>query len=512
MTSRSPTNLFMGGYGSGKTKVMGDASIYFASKFPTVKGLIAANTYGQLTKSTMFRIREVWKQDYNINEYNDTTKKGEYVVGKKPPANFKKIYTSFDTYGSIISFKTGAIIFIGSLDNYPSLDGMEVGWVMLDETKDTKEDAMTVIVGRLRQKGIFLKSKEQVEQDSQKGDYSVYSDFGQESINPLFVFTAPAKTAWLNDYFGLDLLPKTVLKRSLQNPPYYYSETVGHRKVVFSSTYVNEDNLPSSYIENMENNMLPHLRDMYVFGYPFAAAGGEFYAEFRSELHVKPCYYRPELPIHISFDENVVPYMPCGIWQADGLELFKIQEIDLPEPYNNVYAVCEEIIKIYKDHSEAVYIYGDATSQKRDVKLKKERPQDTVNFFTIIRKALNHFRTVRLRVPSANPSVARRGEFINHILGKNIHGISISLDPCCKNSIKDYERIQMAETGGKEKKVTRDPVTKKTYQELGHDSDLDDYFIVEYCRKQFRMFQNSTEKGASTANSYFPTNLHSKQY
>ena len=503
----------MGGYGSGKTKVMGDLAMNLVSNFPKVKGLIAANTYKQLTKSTMFRVREVWKEDYGVTEWSDTNKAGSYVVGKQPPRSFKKIYNSFDTYTSIISFNNGAVIFLGSLENYSSLDGMEVGWAMLDETKDTRADAMTVIVGRLRQKGIYLKREEQRKKDEAKNNFSVYSvNKKGKSINPLFVFTAPAKTAWLNEYFGLDKLPKKALKKALQKEPYYYTEELGHRRVVFSSTHVNEENLPDSYVQNMKNNMLPHLVDMYVTGYPFAAAGGEFYQEFDSERHVSPQAYRLDLPLHISFDENVAPYAPCGVWQVDGYRAFKINEIDLPEPRNTVYAVCGEIVSQYKYHSEAVYIYGDATSLKRDAKLRKDRPNDTVNFFTIAKKALKHFSQVYLKVPKSNASVARRGEFINHIFGKGIYGINVSIDPTCKNTIKYYERLQKSETGTKEKKMAIDPITKKSYQDLGHDSDLDDYFLVEYFKKEYKMFLTSTEKGASVAQRHLPNDYDDKQY
>ena len=47
--------------------------------------------------------------------------------------------------------------------------------------------------------------------------------------------------------------------------------------------------------------------------------GAEFYKAFNVSHSVKPKGYNPELPLHLSFDENVNPYVSCSIWQAEGL-------------------------------------------------------------------------------------------------------------------------------------------------------------------------------------------------
>ena len=68
--SEKSVNLFLAGQGSGKTHLGGVISGYYIYNFPNVRGMIAANTYTQLTQSTMFRIREVWKENYGWREYN----------------------------------------------------------------------------------------------------------------------------------------------------------------------------------------------------------------------------------------------------------------------------------------------------------------------------------------------------------------------------------------------------------------------------------------------------------
>jgi hypothetical protein len=135
VASTQQANLFLAGQGSGKTFTMGCLSSVFISKFPKVKGLIAANTNDQLNRSTMYRIRECWKEFFGLSEWTRSNKKGQYVVGCTPPPHFDTSNHNYEHYHNIISFEWGSVIFIGSLENYKALDGLEVGWCLLDETK-----------------------------------------------------------------------------------------------------------------------------------------------------------------------------------------------------------------------------------------------------------------------------------------------------------------------------------------------------------------------------------------
>ena len=79
VTSTQDLNLFLAGVGSGKTHLGGVLSGYFLKNFPEAFGFIGANTYQQLTTSTLYRLREVWKELFGWVEGID------YVVGKTPP-------------------------------------------------------------------------------------------------------------------------------------------------------------------------------------------------------------------------------------------------------------------------------------------------------------------------------------------------------------------------------------------------------------------------------------------
>ena len=105
LTSLQPINLFMAGVGSGKTYLGGMLSMFYVLNFPEVKGMIAANTYMQLTQSTMNCIRDVWRDNFGLIENKD------YVVDKKPLESFNTKNHNFDNYYNIVSFWNGAIIY-----------------------------------------------------------------------------------------------------------------------------------------------------------------------------------------------------------------------------------------------------------------------------------------------------------------------------------------------------------------------------------------------------------------
>ena len=117
LKSTASLNLFLAGVGSGKTHVGGIISYRFIRKYPKCRGFIGANTYLQLTQSTLFRIREYWKS-IGVTEYDKTSNPyGLYVVNKKPPAHFDTKGHNFDDYYGIISFVNGCVVFTGSLDH-----------------------------------------------------------------------------------------------------------------------------------------------------------------------------------------------------------------------------------------------------------------------------------------------------------------------------------------------------------------------------------------------------------
>lgn len=464
--------LCMSGQGGGKSHTGGILSADFAINYPNIRGFIGTNTYGQLTTSTLDRIFKVW-----MNEFG-WMKDIHYVVDKIPPAHFKVVGPKLKSYENKISFNNGCLIFLGSLDNYTSIDGSEFGWAILDETKDTKEEAVKeVITGRLRQKGLWVK------------DGVVYTDeflakkLKADSWNPLYVLTSPAKVLWINEWFGLSDRYSDISTRIFSKED-YYSLSSEDKHVVIYSAYHNEDNLPENYIEQRKKDLAgnQNMIDALVYGSPIAKSGGEFFSRFERLRHVGSVNFNPELNVHISLDFNVAPYITMTCWHIklaeDGIyDVGCFDEICLKAPKNNTEDLCNEFKKRYIDPIESkgkrfpgLFYYGDASGQNKST-LSKEHNFDVLE--RVLKKWLNDNSK---RVERYNTSVVAKKNFVNKCYAGS-HPIRIKIDERCKNLIVDNEFLKEAPDGGMLKEKAKDPITGGTYEKYGHTGDTFKDFI-----------------------------------
>lgn len=219
--------------------------------------------------------------------------------------------------------------------------------------------------------------------------------------------------------------------------------------------------------------------------------GAEAYKRFDPAYNTEAIPYDPELPLHLSFDENVNPYMPATVWQAEGSKVWQIDELVMRPKQNNLPETCREFIKRYKGHGSGLVVYGDATSKKKDAKLERG-----YNFYDLIRDLLSEFHP-QFRVPAANPSVMMRILFINEAFRGMIQDVEIIIGKECKTTIEDFKYIKEAPDGSKLKEMVTDKSTKVRYQPYGHLTDSAEYFICEYFRKEFRSWQRGPAKSVS---------------
>lgn len=212
--------------------------------------------------------------------------------------------------------------------------------------------------------------------------------------------------------------------------------------------------------------------------------GAEFYKEFNLDKHVGKTEYKPELPLWLSIDENVHPYLSCTVWQVEGKRISQIDELTMRSPYNTVDGLCNEFKRRYLGHKSGILITGDATSNKEDVKVEKG-----YNLFTLIRNGLEEFNPV-IRTPKANASVYMRGLFINTVYFSNYKGIEIIIGENCKESIKDYQGTKQDSDGTKVKKKVADSNGIR-YEEFGHLSDTKDYVLTTVFQTEYLLYQNA---------------------
>jgi len=261
--------------------------------------------------------------------------------------------------------------------------------------------------------------------------------------------------------------------------------------------------IPTDYLDSLK--MLPRYQyEVFVEGNwnIQLKTGGEFYKCFELDRHVGQCYYDPNLALHISWDDNVNPYLPCGIFQIKDKEVRMIDEIAGVTPNNTIRQVCNEFIRKYPSHSGGLFIYGDATAKKEDTKLEKG-----YNFYRLIVDQLSVYKP-QMRVLNSNPSVAMRGMWINTVLDKEIGGIKIIINDKCKKTINDFVLLKEAADGTKLKEMETDTKTKVRYQKVGHFTDLFDYLICYAFAGEFDQYQRggitniSFGKNRNSKNSY----------
>lgn len=215
--------------------------------------------------------------------------------------------------------------------------------------------------------------------------------------------------------------------------------------------------------------------------------GGEFLKCWRSEKHTGVHPYDPKQAVYLYFDENVNPYFPCGFFQVgkDQMSPRLVHIIAAENPNNTVRWICREITRKLTEwmHTEHVYVGGDATSQKDDVKQEKGH-----DLFALIIKELKDFKPIR-RTVASNPSVRVSADFFNSILEGNIKGLSFGVDASCRKAILDYENTKEDKNGHVDKKTVTNHKTGVSYQPWGHFVDLTRYFLVNTYATEYERFK-----------------------
>lgn len=491
--------LMQCGVGSGKSHCIGIIAFDFISYNPEVRGFIGANTYGQLTKSTLDRVFKVWEEVYGLK------KNVHYVVDRIPPEGFKIIGPALKTYENTISFNNGGLIFLASLDNYKVIDGTEFGWALLDETKDTKEVAVKeVIIARLRQIGMMVGSNGRIYKmrkynpatgevddlleaglktgkyfyDKENNKYYAHGKVELKGYTPLYIFTSPAKARWLMEWFNLDEFAVQI-EKTIYDKKDYYRKLTDDRLVVIASTYHNEPNLSPGYIERMIKDLGGNEGriNMLIYGSPFGKSGGEFYNAYSRLTHVGKFEIWDDEPIHISFDFNVVPYMSAVLFQMKMNDVTKrylvraFDEFCLPNPENSTPALCKAIIKKYKYllKPASVYYYGDYSGKARQTMTDEFKNQ-----YEVIEHFFKPYLTNYSDRVIPNALHITRRDFRNKIFMGG-YPIDYQVHERCKELRGDYEFVKEDANGGKLK--TRITVDGVSFEEHGHTSDTSDYFF-----------------------------------
>jgi hypothetical protein len=506
MLSTSDRTLFLAGVGSGKSHGIALESAEYIVNFPEVSGFIGANTYRQLSQSTLKRVFDTWLKEFNW------VKGIDYVVDNIPPEHFRRFGAPLKSYESTICFATGCMILTASLENYKVLDGTEFGWAMLDETKDTKEEAVKeVIVARLRQQGMWIDEAGVLYNranfnarlvdgrwrlDASSGSLQLLDmeTGGQiRAYTPLKIYTSPAKVDWLNLWFGLTKYYEQIQKRIFSKTDFFYLADQ-NKCVVIGSTYHNQYNLPIGYIDKLLEAYAgnENLIEMLIYGSPIAKAGGEFVPSFNRLQHVKAVTHDPNEPVHVTYDFNVVPHMTelCAqlVQGDDGrLKLRVFREYCLAAPLNNTAAVCNALLNEYgQELYQGLFFYGDPAGRARQT----VTTEYTDNYDVIAKLLAGYAGSNSDRVAHAAPSVVKSRDFLTALFNGN-YGIDIEIDESCEHFIHDLEYCKEGPDGKMLKPKYKDPQTKQTYERYGHCLDAFRYLVCQMLYEYYQQFISS---------------------
>ena len=165
---------------------------------------------------------------------------------------------------------------------------------------------------------------------------------------------------------------------------------------------------------------------------------GRAYYAFDRAHNVAKIPFSCQLPVCWAIDFNMNPL--CSVLaHFIPTKVHILEEIILPN--SNTLQACEEFLnrteKWRTDWPMKVYLYGDATGSQRRTSASRTDWQIVMDFF---RRYPNLFE-VTLRVPSANPPVKDRINCVNAMLRNHDGQHRIMIDPSCKELIHDFEQV-----------------------------------------------------------------------
>ena len=290
-------------------------------------------------------------------------------------------------------------------------------------------------------------------------------------------------------------------ERTIYNPRKKTYETHRPDMVIIKSTYLNnfwvvgspdgtygfyDAQTIADFERDKERDYAYYL--IYALGeWGTIRTGGEFFHAFDPAKHKGKCPY-VKAPVHISIDNNVLPYISISFWQVETGDITRIRQIheEAPsDPFNTVTKAAEITVKYLEEigHDDMVYLYGDVST-----KAGNTIDEDKRSFFDKFKEGIDKRFRSEDRLPRSNPSVSMTGEFINAIYSGDIKDVSIMIDESCDTSINDYITVKKDVNGAMLKQRVKDKITGQSYEKAGHLSDAKRYFVTEILKDRYTSF------------------------
>lgn len=221
--------------------------------------------------------------------------------------------------------------------------------------------------------------------------------------------------------------------------------------------------------------------------------GSRWLKKFSYKEHVRKVEPDWDYPVHLTYDQNYLPYMTqiaiqcVPVVDDDGEEVTEIRifrEYCIPPPDNSSEELCAAFIAEYAEFDPYVFVCGEPGGDSNSARKTKNEAKH--HYFVIMRE-LEDFNPT-LRVSSSAPSIKGRQHFMEKVLdpGYNATGLRLVIDPSCRHMIGDLENLVEDENGGYVKKRIKDEETGQSWEERGHCMDALIYFFFQTYRKLYR--------------------------
>ena len=276
-----------------------------------------------------------------------------------------------------IELKNGSVIGLRGADNYDSLRGVGLNFLVLDEFADIKPEAWYE---------------------------TLRPTLSDKAGRALFIGTPKGIGNWSYDIFN----------KGFEDPANWSS---------YQFTTLDGGNVPFTEVESARSDL-----DEKTFNQEYCATfetySGVIYYNFDRKANVKP--YDGLLPdvIHVGIDFNIDPMSASVGIQTDAGFHF----IDYLKVYgSNTNEICDEIKRRYP--SKKIFVYPDASGKQR---------RSSANGMTdhiILQNA-----GFVVKSGNSNPAVKDRIAAVNSKLKNTVGGIGLWVDPKCKSIIEGLER------------------------------------------------------------------------
>lgn len=318
--------------------------------------------------------------------------------------------------GLVAELVNGTTIELKGADNYDSLRGVGLDFVVMDEVQDIKREAWTEVIR------------------------PTLSDTGGSA---LFIGTPKGRNHfwewWHQGQDGVD----------------------GWASWQFAT--LDGGNVPAAEVEAARRDLDP-LTFQQEYEASFVDFAGRCYYPFTVADHCRPLKYDPKAPLMWSFDFNVAPGVAVVSQEQDhGTAV--IGEVWIPRN-SNTPAVCRKLLADWADHKGRIECYGDATGGASGT--AKVQGSD----WDLIRQELRPLGSrVTYHVPRSNPKERSRVNAVNARLKNTAGEIRMHIDPTkAPHLVRDLEGVSVLEGSSGE-------IDKKADPNLTHISDALGYYI-----------------------------------